>query len=66
MVFGGAVPANLNHYPMLRSCNGPLSDYLPMLRLLLLATLLLAFLLPPGRAAAQTPGLYFPPLTGST
>ena len=42
------------------------NGYLPMLRLRLLATLLLAFLLPPGRTAAQTSGLYFPPLTGST
>ncbi|MET4076435.1 serine hydrolase domain-containing protein [Hymenobacter sp. UYCo722] len=34
--------------------------------LLLTSLLLLALLLPPGRAAAQTANLYFPPLTGST
>ena len=34
--------------------------------LLLTSLLLLALLLPPGRATAQTASLYFPPLTGST
>ena len=34
--------------------------------LLLTSLLLIALLLPPGRATAQTASLYFPPLTGST